>query len=186
MDFFFNIHNDFLLLTAFRKCILCLWTDGICLLGIVIDRNASIMRSIITQIRIDGRGDFYIVERLAVLREISRFIRPDKIAVSGFQAIDENILACTEAVFYSHKINPFCSFIHSHPPLQRSQIHDLIPEFFVLHHRTVQLCHDAAEIQAVAGGLVRRDPHCHIFGIGQNATLGGCIFREFGAGMSAW
>ncbi|MFQ7419887.1 MAG: hypothetical protein ACLRNZ_08450 [Blautia massiliensis (ex Durand et al. 2017)] len=61
------------------------------------------MRSIITQIRIDGRGDFYIVERLAVLREISRFIRPDKIAVSGFQAIDENILACTEAVFTAIK-----------------------------------------------------------------------------------
>lgn len=103
MDFFFNIHNDFLLLTAFRKCILCLWTDGICLLGIVMNRNASIMRSIITQIRIDGRGDFYIVERLAVLREISRFIRPNKIAVSGFQAIDENILACTEAVFTAIK-----------------------------------------------------------------------------------
>ena len=45
--------------------------------------------------------------------------------------------------------------------------------------------HTGSEIQAVAGGLVRRDPHCHIFGIGQNATLAGCIFREFGAGMSA-
>ena len=58
-------------------------------------------------------------------------------------------------------------------------------EFFVLHDRTVQLGHDATEIQTVAGSLVRRNPHSHIFGIGQNAAFAGGIFGKFGASVTA-
>ena len=62
---------------------------------------------------------------------------PDEVAVSGFQSVDQDILSGTEAVSYGHEVDPLGSFFYGHPPLQRSELHNLIPEGFILHNRTV-------------------------------------------------
>lgn len=63
--------------------------------------------------------------------------RPDEAAVSGFQSVDQDILSGTEAVGYGHEVDPLGSFFYGHPPFQRSELHNLIPEGFILHNRTV-------------------------------------------------
>ena len=63
--------------------------------------------------------------------------RPDEVAVSGFQSVDQDILPGAEAVGYGHEVDPLGSFFHGHPSLQRSELHNLIPEGFILHNRTV-------------------------------------------------
>lgn len=65
--------------------------------------------------------------------------RPDEVAVSGFQSINQDILPGAEAVDHSHEIDPLCGFFHGHPTLQRGKIHDLVPEILIFHHRAVQL-----------------------------------------------
>ena len=56
---------------------------------------------------------------------------PDKIAVSGLQTINENVLTCTEAVFYRHKVNPLCCLFHRHPSFQRLSLIHICPHISI-------------------------------------------------------
>ena len=49
--------------------------------------------------------------------EISLFFWPHEMCVSGFQAVDEDILTGTEAVGDGHEIGPVSRFFDSHPAL---------------------------------------------------------------------
>lgn len=83
--------------------------------------------------------------------------------ISRFKAVNQNILPRAEAVGYGHKIRPVRRFLNGHPPFQRRQIHDLIPELFIFRDRQIQLGQYAAEIKAVARSAVRCNAECHIF-----------------------
>ena len=78
------------------------------------------------------------------------FIRPHKMCISRFKAVNQNILSRAEPVRHGHKIRPVRRFLDGHPPFQRRQIHDLIPELLVFCDRQIQLGQYAAEIKAVA------------------------------------
>ena len=83
------------------------------------------------------------------VQEINKsFIRPHKVCVSRFKAVNQNILPRAEPVRHGHKIRPVRRFLDGHPPFQRRQIHDLIPELLVFCDRQIQLGQYAAEIKA--------------------------------------
>ena len=93
--------------------------------------------------------------------------------------------AGAETVRHGHEIRPVGSLLDGHPPLQRCQIHNLIPELFVLHDRQIQLRQYAAKVKAVARSAVRCNAECHIFRISEHAAFTCRILRKFCTGVAA-
>ena len=81
------------------------------------------------------------------------FIRPHKMCIPRFKPVNQNILSRAEPVRHGHKIRPVRCFLDGHPPFQRRQLHDLIPELLVFCDRQIQLGQYAAEIKAVAADI---------------------------------
>ena len=82
-----------------------------------------------------------------LVQEINKsFIRPHKMCIPRFKAVNQNILSRAEPVRHGHKIRPVRRFLDGHPPFQRRQIHDLLPELLVFCDRQIQLGQYAAEI----------------------------------------
>ena len=121
-----------------------------------------------------------------LVQEINKsFIRPHKVCVSRFKAVNQNILPRAETVRHGHKIRPVRCFLDGHPPFQRRQLHDLIPELLVFCDRQIQLGQYAAEIKAVARSAIRCNAECHVFRVGEHTALACRVFRKLSSGMAA-
>ena len=105
--------------------------------------------------------------------------------VSRIKSVDQNILSRAEPVRHGHEIRPVGRFLDGHPPFQRRQLHDLIPELLVFCDRQIQLGQYAAEIKAVARSAVRCNAECHIFCVGEHTALACRVFRKLSSGMAA-
>ena len=120
------------------------------------------------------------------VQEINKsFIRPHKMCIPRLKAVNQNILSRAEPVRHGHKIRPVRCFLDGHPPFQRRQLHDLIPELLVFCDRQIQLGQYAAEIKAVARSAIRCNAECHVFRVGEHTALACGVFRKFSSGMAA-
>jgi hypothetical protein len=119
------------------------------------------------------------------IKEKPPLLRPDELGVDGFAAVDDDALACAEAVFDCKEVCPCGDLSGRCPSLQWSLFHYLGPENRIIHNAVVQGRKNPAGIEAVAYCSILGDPQSHILSVGDHSPFAGAILREFRTGMAA-